>query len=238
MSDFNDLMNEHGEELSPELQEKLTTDVVAMFYTHEVGEYKALFSELRFHYKDADKKKCEPDKPGAKLTGASARFILLADPKDRLILDGLKIDDSKDLGRLTYNHYISLKEEDQWKHAKTFADFIINEMPEAGIVQEGGKKLLLQNLQLFVGIPVTFEIVAGKKETSRFSNNFLLQDHATLTREKIEKRKGIIKGLEEQLKVYSDRLAAERLAKTEAGGGAPPVEEAKSDDDFLLEEMN
>jgi hypothetical protein len=155
------------------MKAKLNQEVTGGYYVNEVGKYKAIFAGLRFHYKNADNKKCEKDVAGARLTGASGRFIVIQDPELTLIKEGMKIDDTQDLGRLVFNDYISLKAEDTWKHARKFADFMINGMEEANIVQKNGKELKLQNLQLFVGIAVTFEIVAGKKEGSRFMNDLL-----------------------------------------------------------------
>lgn len=232
MGNFNDLLGEHAGEIPAELADKLTTDVVGGggYYVHTVGDYKALFSGLRLHYKDAEQKKCDKDKPGAKLTGASARFLVIKDPELQLVDSKLAVDTTQDLGRLTYNHYLSLKEDDQWKHARALADFTINDMPEANIVQDNGKKLLLQNLQLFVGIGVTFKIIEGKKEGSRYASDFVLADHSVLTKEKIASRSKVVDAIEKQLTEYAERLEKERAEK-KANSTSSPSEETVTYDE-------
>jgi hypothetical protein len=234
MGDFNELLGNSAEQMPAEIQDQLNQEVINSFsfYVNEEGEHKALISGLRLHYKNDDKKKCLKDDPGAKLSGASLRLIVVKDPSKQLLGKDLLINGEEDLGRLTFNQYISLKEEDQWKHVRTFADFTINNMPEAGIVQEAGKKVAINNIPLFVGIPVIFQIVAGKKEDSRYAENFMLQDHTTLTKELVTKRQDMIEAIEAQLSIRQEAEKVKRdaeKAERKANSGAEAVEQTHED---------
>jgi hypothetical protein len=230
---FAELQGMHGEDVSS--LTPIINQSTGGFYTHLPGDYSGIISKMSITYKDMEGKKCKPDVAGAKPAFAGLKLIIIKDPEKQLVDSSLNIDEKDDYGRFTYNIYLALDPEKQWQNVRLLKDFTSNNIPEADVVQ--GKKneeqIFLANLPLYYGCPVKWEIVVGKKEDSRYIQDILLQDHQTLTKELITKRKAIADGINAKLDAYLVKIQEERKAAKaakEAGGAGSEAEESQAQD--------
>lgn len=212
MSEVNDV-NKLAEQYGVEgIDESLTTkNEGSPFYTHQVGQYQAVVGQFEVIYFNKEDEKCSKDTPGARPAYGLLRFIIFQDPEKRLIDEQFKLENERYI-RFVYTQYVPLEKDKQWQNARFFAEFTFSNVPKLNVVQGERNKenIFLSHLNAYYGIPVKFELKAGKKkpETSRFidSPQLTILDHE-LSKEKMEKRKKTMGALESKLeeKKYSEQ---------------------------------
>lgn len=231
MSDFNELAGRFG--VDTEGVSGITKPLhnKSVYYNYVLGDYQGLLSKFSIQYLDKEKKKCKPDTPGAYVGYGTLRIIIFKDPEGQLIGNDLALPETEPYGRLVFTQYIPVEEIHQWRNVRLLSDLTYNNLPDASIIQ--GKKsqeeVHLANLTFFLGSPVKFSISnTDKNEDARFLTDLELLDHATLTKETLDKRKQIIGTLEASLNAYLERLKKESKKDENV-----PESDAENPDDFM-----
>lgn len=223
----------HGEDVSA-IPVAIKNESSGGYYVHLPGDYQGLVSHFSISYVDKEGKRCKKDIPGATAKFAGLKLVVFKDPEKQLIDNTLTFDQKEDYGRLNYNIFIPLDGDKQWQNIRVFNSFTSNNLPEANVIQ--GKKneedVHLGNIPLYYGCPIKWEIIAGKKEDSRFHQEVVLLDNQTLTEELLTKRKAVADGINAKLDAYLEQLKAENKAKKETDKGKAPVSDAPDPDDF------
>jgi hypothetical protein len=201
------------------------------YYEYALGSYQGLLSKLTEAYINKEKKKCKKGDPGATLSHGTLRIIIFKDPEKVLIGSDLALPEEP-YGRLVFSQYIPLDENRQWQNVRLLSDLTYNGLPQADIIQgkKGQEEVHLANLVFFAGAPIKFDIVNSEKNPdSRFIANLELLDHATLTKETLDKRKQIVGTLETSLQAYLERLKKENAKKSDE----PAPSDADNPEEFI-----
>lgn len=227
MADVNDLLKNAGmEDLG--LGSEGIKNTGTTYYEHLLGDYQALIGKVIVTLKDKEDKKCEKGTPGAVIGTIRVQLLVIKDPEARLVDDSLNFAEDIPYGRLIFNQFIPHDPNMQWVNVRSFADFTINGMEEAAVIQ--GKKneeqVFVNNLQLFYGTFCTFTIEAGtKKPGSRFitSGSLKLSDHSTLNEELMTKRKALADKLTNKLELHleTQKKKKDAISKESAEPSAP-----------------
>lgn len=228
-----DLAKIHGEDVS-DISAPIKNESSGGYYVHKVGKYQGLISHFSVTYADKEGKRCKKEVPGATPKFAGLKIVVLRDPEKQLIDNNLSFAEGEDYGRMNYNVYVPLDPEKQWQNVRVLKSFTSNNLPEASVVQ--GKKneedMHLNNIPLYYGCPVEWEMIAGKKEDSRFHQDLTLLDNQTLTEELLKKRKAITDNINAKLDAYLEKLKVESKAKKDAGKNEAPASTAPDPDTF------
>ncbi len=221
MSDSTNILSSLG----LEVDDSLTVENKSMsMHEHKPGDYLAFIGNFEKRYYDVEKKRCEADTPGARLTSMQGKFIIIKDPDGQIMDASYQIKDDIEYGRYSYNIYVTLDADKQWQNVNIFQDFTIDGTDSAAVVQGEAKSEVvhLNNLAIYVGIPVTFTLEsytskAGKESIIIKKGSVELRDH-TINKETYAKRKALVDSLTAQLKARADKMKAERAAeKAQAG---------------------
>jgi hypothetical protein len=196
MTDINDVMKEFGIESDvPKIK-----NTGSSFHVFEPGEYIGLVGKFNIQYIDAEKKKCEKDKPGAKPGYGMLDILVVKDPNDTVLINkDYSINQEVDYGAHIFKQYITLDSDKQWVNKQMFESFYIDDAPIKVVIEDGGEyEIALGSLPAFVGMPCTFSITEGKKKNSRFLGELELKIH-TLTKELLAQRKKAVEKLYEAI---------------------------------------
>lgn len=216
MSDFNSILNQFGlqEEAIPVSEPLKNTG--GSYYEHKAGNYTALIGRLEASYKDREGKKCAADVAGATVSHFNLKLFIVSDPDGQLIQKGYTYPENLEIGRMTYNVFVTLDAGKQWQNVGLFKNLCFDGFPASAIIQgeKGDESIFLKNFQLFLGAPIGFTIEAGTKEGSRFikKDSIQMMDKA-ITKEKILGRKQVIEKLYADYDAKIAKLRAERAAK-------------------------
>lgn len=210
------------------------------FYEHKVGKYQALVADFRVQFVNKEGDKCERGTPGSKPAYGMLRFLIVRDPDGQVFDNSFKIPENVPYGRMVYNQYIPLEAERQWQNVGLLKDFTINGNEQLNIVQgeKNNEDIYLNNLVLFYGAPIQFELEQGKKASSRYisRDSLILLDH-NLTKELVQKRKALMDSVLTKVEQVAEKEKAEREAKKNENktddGRAAAESEAENPDDFL-----
>jgi len=236
MDDFKKLADEFGLQMDDiGLPEEPLKNLSRGFYKHPTGDYAGLVGKSKIQFLDREKKKVERGTAGAVAGYGGLQLIILKNPEGTLIDNTFKLPPDTDYSKFIYNIYLPLELDRQWQNVRSFAAFTFNGHPEFDIIsgKQSEEEVNLTKLQLFYGYPVTFTIIEGKKEGSRFIENYSLQliDHE-LEKAKVASRKTVTDSIYTQLDILLAESRAKREANSNGGTDATPSS-AESPDSFL-----
>lgn len=239
MSDVKNLAAQFGVELPDTgVPEKIKNEGGGGFYEHKVGKYQALIGDFKVQFVNKEGEKCERGTPGSKPAYGMLRFLIIRDPDGQIFGSSFKIPENVPYGRMVYNQYIPLEAGSQWQNVGLFSDFTVNDNPQLNIIQgeKNNEDVYLNNLVLFYGAPVQFELEQGKKSRYIARNSLVLLDH-TLTKELIQKRKVLMDSILSKVDQVAEKERAERESKKKENktdeGRSAAVSDAEDPDDFL-----
>jgi hypothetical protein len=217
MSDFNDLLKAYGVEGEATAPGQLKNK--GGYYKHSAGKKKGLVGKMAVTYVDAEGKKTKPDTAGAKAAYANLKLVVIEDSGETIINKDYTLKEDIQYGRYVYNIFIPFASDKQWQNVQTFSDFNINGQPKASVIQgeKGKEDIYLNNLFLYYGTPVEWELEEYRKKDSKKDSepliimkkdSLLLLDHG-ITPEVYKSRKTL---MDKIMSLLEAKLAAEKDA--------------------------
>lgn len=179
-----------GYEIPAELGE--VKDDSFKYYRHADGVYTGYIGRLNLRYKDSEDKKCEPDFPGAKLTGTTLVLWIvgyLGTPdkpvtekvlgKDLIVPQDGVMESSATYFPLT----VPIQPKEQWKNIRMFEDFTIPNHDSLRIIKVNPDKPTekftnFKSFPHYFGAPVSF--VVGTHKTKAGDKEYTIVDSIKL----------------------------------------------------------